>query len=66
MHEGEYSKLGYLRSLVSAAKVHKAVFFNLSFGFPKLSLHDFDQSFLGKVFLQEAKRVYTASSVLAK
>ena len=66
MHEDECSMTSYLWSRVSAEKVLEAIFFNLSFGFPKLSLHDIDQSLLGEVFFQKTKRVYAASRVLAK
>ena len=49
----------YLWSRVSAAEGLKAIFFDLSFGFPKLSLYDLDQSLFWEVILREAKRVNT-------
>ena len=57
---------GYLWSRVSAAEGPEAVFFDLGFGFPKLSHHNFDRGILGGVILREAKRVNMAPSIFAE
>ena len=60
------SKASYLGNRVNKTEGLKAVLFNLSFGFTKLSFDDFYQSFCGKIFLREAEWVDSAAGIFTK
>ena len=44
----------------------ETIFFDLSYGFSKLSLDEFDQSFLREVIFRKAKRVNSTPRIFTK
>ena len=57
---------GYLWSRVISAEGLQSVLFNFSFGFPKLSLNDFDQSFIWEIVFRKAEWIDAAPGVLTE